>query len=68
LARAEERHDPNASLFVGAFGLDVAKYPESPPTVDLCGLVDALLHLRLVLFLVWGLGPWLDRFLALVEQ
>jgi hypothetical protein len=30
-------------MFVGAFGLDIAKYPTNPPTVDLCGVVDALL-------------------------
>jgi len=39
LARAEQRQNPNALMFLGAFELD----NERTPAVDLCGLVDALL-------------------------
>lgn len=40
LARAEKRHNPNALMFVGAFGM----MSEETPVVDLCGLVDGLLN------------------------
>jgi hypothetical protein len=39
LARAEQRHHPNALMFLGAFGLA----DDCPPVVDLCSLLEALL-------------------------
>jgi len=39
LARAEQRQNPNAPIFLGAFGLD----NERTSAVNLCGLIDALL-------------------------
>ncbi|KAK4236843.1 hypothetical protein C8A03DRAFT_35227 [Achaetomium macrosporum] len=41
LAQAEQRHDPNALVFVGVFGLDTNN--GCPPVADLCGAADALL-------------------------
>ncbi|KAL6399368.1 hypothetical protein AUP68_17914 [Ilyonectria robusta] len=41
LAQAEQRHDPNALIFVGVFGLDTDN--GCPPVADLCGAADALL-------------------------
>jgi len=41
LAQAEQRHNPNALVFVGVFGLDTDK--GCPPVADLCGAADALL-------------------------
>lgn len=38
LAQAEQRRDPGALMFVGAFGLAA----ENPSVVDLCGVIDAL--------------------------
>ncbi|KAF2659185.1 hypothetical protein K491DRAFT_217121 [Lophiostoma macrostomum CBS 122681] len=38
LAKAEQRRDSNALMFVGAFGLR----EEKPPVVDLCQLIEAL--------------------------
>lgn len=40
VAEAEQRHNTNALVFVGAFGLNVEN---CPPVVDLCGVIDALL-------------------------
>lgn len=40
LAKAEQQHNPNASMFIGAFGLKDVK----TPVVDLCDLVDALVE------------------------
>ncbi|KAF1841325.1 uncharacterized protein K460DRAFT_292463 [Cucurbitaria berberidis CBS 394.84] len=40
LARAEQRHNPNALMFVGAFGMK----NKQAPVVDLCGIVEALLQ------------------------
>ncbi|KAL8387083.1 hypothetical protein RB595_010170 [Gaeumannomyces hyphopodioides] len=41
LAQAEERHEPDALIFVGLFGLNLDR--EGPPILDLCGAADALL-------------------------
>ncbi|KAH6847118.1 hypothetical protein B0I37DRAFT_430400 [Chaetomium sp. MPI-CAGE-AT-0009] len=41
LAEAEQRRDPGARVFVGVFGLDGGA--GCPATVDVCGVVDALL-------------------------
>ncbi|PSN69921.1 hypothetical protein BS50DRAFT_618884 [Corynespora cassiicola Philippines] len=38
LAEAEKRQDPDALMFIGAFGLN----DEHPPVVDLCGLIDSI--------------------------
>ena len=40
VAQAEQRHNTNAFVFVGAFGLNVENCPD---VVDLCGVIDALL-------------------------
>ncbi|KAH8687362.1 hypothetical protein BGZ60DRAFT_501544 [Tricladium varicosporioides] len=42
LACAEQRHNPNALMFVGAFGMK----SEQTPVVDLCGLADGLLNVK----------------------
>ncbi|CBF84611.1 predicted protein [Aspergillus nidulans FGSC A4] len=42
IARKEQQSDPRAKMFVGAFGLD--RQDGYPPTVDLCGIVEALLE------------------------
>ncbi|EAU36755.1 conserved hypothetical protein [Aspergillus terreus NIH2624] len=41
IARKEQQSDSKAKMFVGAFGLD--RQAGYPPTVDLCGIVKALL-------------------------
>ncbi|KAL4938532.1 hypothetical protein BDV06DRAFT_225899 [Aspergillus oleicola] len=41
IARREQQTDYKAEMFVGVFGLD--RQAGYPPTVDLCGIVDALL-------------------------
>src|SRR5579871_4555761 len=41
IAKAEQRKDRNALVFVGVFGLDTRK--KCPAVIDLCGAVDALL-------------------------
>jgi hypothetical protein len=43
LARAEQHHNPNALMFLGAFGMENDK----TPVVDLCGLLDGLLESNL---------------------
>ncbi|KAI6762465.1 hypothetical protein HG530_008445 [Fusarium avenaceum] len=43
LAQAEKRQNPNAVMFVGAFGLRTSKEAPSPPAVDLCRIADSLL-------------------------
>ncbi|KAL4948366.1 hypothetical protein BDW69DRAFT_203592 [Aspergillus filifer] len=42
IARKEQQSDPKAEMFVGAFGLD--RQAGYPSTVDLCGIVEALLE------------------------
>jgi hypothetical protein len=42
IARKEQQSDPRAEMFVGAFGLD--RQAGYPSTVDLCGIVGALLE------------------------
>src|SRR3569833_735377 len=42
LAQAEQRHSPDALVFVGAFGHKTSKMYPYPPAVDLCGIADVL--------------------------
>jgi len=42
LAQAEQRHSPDALVFVGAFGLKTSEMYPYPPAVDLCGIADVL--------------------------
>ncbi|KAE8452710.1 hypothetical protein EG329_013969 [Mollisiaceae sp. DMI_Dod_QoI] len=61
LARAEQRHNPNALIFVGAFGMN----SKETPVVDLCGLINGLLDVTV------GLGDSQsghDRLIALANE
>lgn len=60
VAQAEQRHDPNALVFVGVFGLDTGS--GCPPTADLCAAADAILgH-------VGGHGSGHARLIARADQ
>lgn len=41
LARAEQKHDPDAVLFVGVFGLDADQ--GCPASIDLCSAIEGAL-------------------------
>jgi hypothetical protein len=42
IAQAEQRHDPDALVFVGLFGLDTDTNLGCPSGVDLCSVTEAL--------------------------
>jgi hypothetical protein len=42
VARAEQRQDPGALVFVGLFGLDTIANPGCPAIVDLCSATEAI--------------------------
>ena len=42
LAQSEQRHDPDALMFTGLFGL--REHNKCPPVVDLCAVADRLLE------------------------
>lgn len=43
LAQAERQQNPNALMFVGAFGLRTSEDSPNPAAVDLCSIADSLL-------------------------